>query len=332
VLRACPNNTACGHTLSTCETICSLQPYLRPAVGGMVKAILSSGNYARASRLGVITYSDAGCPGTKPAKGPLQNAVSDRAFVVRWHLSSIAAANRDLPMAASPDSRTTWSSPLLALDQRRNRNSSSSSRPTSCVRLLECRASKRLSTDDGLTAAQALTGPEISFRSCAPVKGLLRRVFATAPASDAKSLGFLSRLWRPPTSVFASLAVYPARSSVFTGDAHDKGSPPPWAFSDKFRSSRLPRSKLPVFALPGGGQARTHSIEFKRQVAQDFIAGETLGPACGRSVRVRRCFVLLKKIGCAGILIKCPASSRNDSAGHTRRYSPVSSSPRVSHR
>jgi hypothetical protein len=135
-------------------------------------------------------------------------AVSDRAFVVRWHLSSIAAANRDLPMAASPDSRTTWSSPLLALDQRRNRNSSSSSRPTSCVRLLECRASKRLSTDDGLTAAQALTGPEIPFRSCAPVKGLLRRVFATAPASDAKSLGFLScRLWRPPTSVFASLAV-----------------------------------------------------------------------------------------------------------------------------
>jgi hypothetical protein len=148
----------------------------------------------------------------------------------------------------------------------------------------------------------------------------------------SKSLGFLSRLWRPPTSVFASLAVYPARSSVFTGDAHDKESPPPWAFSDKFA---LQGSRDPSFRFSHYREVakhRTHGIEFKRRAAQDFIAGETLGPACGRSVRVRRCLVLLKKIGCAGILIKCPASSRNDSAGHTRRYSPVSSSPRVSHR
>jgi hypothetical protein len=45
-----------------------------------------------------------------------------------------AAESLDLPIPASPDSSTTWPSPVLALAQRRNSSSSSSSRPTSAVR------------------------------------------------------------------------------------------------------------------------------------------------------------------------------------------------------
>ena len=44
------------------------------------------------------------------------------------------AVSRDFPIPASPESSTTWPSPLFALDQRRRSNSSSSSRPTSSVR------------------------------------------------------------------------------------------------------------------------------------------------------------------------------------------------------
>ena len=45
-----------------------------------------------------------------------------------------AAESLDLPIPASPDSSTTWPSPVLALAQRRRSSSSSSSRPTSAVR------------------------------------------------------------------------------------------------------------------------------------------------------------------------------------------------------
>ena len=61
--------------------------------------------------------------------------------------SSSAAVSRDLPMPGSPESNTTWPSPVFAFDQRRSSSSSSSSRPTSSVRPLACRASKRLSTE-----------------------------------------------------------------------------------------------------------------------------------------------------------------------------------------
>src|SRR5215471_6653441 len=65
-------------------------------------------------------------------------------------MSSMSAAESlDLPIPASPDSSTTWPSPVLALAQRRNSRSSSSSRPTSAVRPPGCIASKRLSTDLG---------------------------------------------------------------------------------------------------------------------------------------------------------------------------------------
>ena len=50
-------------------------------------------------------------------------------------------------MPASPESNTTWPSPVFAFDQRRSSNSSSSSRPTSSVSPLAWRASKRLSTE-----------------------------------------------------------------------------------------------------------------------------------------------------------------------------------------
>jgi hypothetical protein len=41
--------------------------------------------------------------------------------------------SRDLPTPASPESNTTWPSPIFAFDQRRSSSSSSSSRPTSWV-------------------------------------------------------------------------------------------------------------------------------------------------------------------------------------------------------
>ena len=81
-----------------------------------------------------------------------------------------AAVSRDLPIPASPESNTTWPSPVFAFDQRRSSNSSSSSRPTSSVNPLACRASKRLSTELGRNAAQARTGPLMPLRSlCAEV-------------------------------------------------------------------------------------------------------------------------------------------------------------------
>jgi hypothetical protein len=75
--------------------------------------------------------------------------------------------SRDLPMPASPDS-TTWPSPPLALDQRRNSNSNSSSRPTSAVRAAPCKASNRPSTELTLTTAHARAGSVMPLRSLAP--------------------------------------------------------------------------------------------------------------------------------------------------------------------
>ena len=65
----------------------------------------------------------------------------------------------DLPIPASPESSTTWPSPVLALAQRRNSSSSSSSRPTSAVRPPACIASKRLSTELARSTANALHRP-----------------------------------------------------------------------------------------------------------------------------------------------------------------------------
>jgi len=56
----------------------------------------------------------------------------------------------------------------FAFDHRRSSSSSSSSRPTSSVNPLPCRASKRLSTALGRSAAQARTGSAIPLRSLAP--------------------------------------------------------------------------------------------------------------------------------------------------------------------
>jgi hypothetical protein len=71
-------------------------------------------------------------------------------------------------MPGSPDNSTTWPSPLFALDQRRRSSSSSSSRPTSSVRPLAWRASKRLSTEDGRNTVQACTVAAMPLSSCAP--------------------------------------------------------------------------------------------------------------------------------------------------------------------
>ena len=75
--------------------------------------------------------------------------------------------SRDLPIPASPESNTTWPSPVFALDQRRKSNSSSSSRPTRAVRPVACSASKRLSIELDRSATQARSGPAIPLRSFA---------------------------------------------------------------------------------------------------------------------------------------------------------------------
>ena len=76
--------------------------------------------------------------------------------------------SRDLPIPASPESSTTWPSPVFALDQRRSSNSSSSSRPTRAVRPVACSASKRPSAELARSAAQARTGPAMPLRSFGP--------------------------------------------------------------------------------------------------------------------------------------------------------------------
>ena len=73
-----------------------------------------------------------------------------------------------MPMPASPESSTTWPSPVFALDQRRSSSSNSSSRPTRAVRPVVCSASKRLSTELARSAAQARAGPAMPLRSLAP--------------------------------------------------------------------------------------------------------------------------------------------------------------------
>ena len=90
--------------------------------------------------------------------------------------SKSAAVSRDLPMPASPDSNTTWPSPVFAFDHRRSSSSSSSSRPTSSVRPLVCMASNRLSTEEGRSATDARCGAQACLKIIAPspVKRWLR--------------------------------------------------------------------------------------------------------------------------------------------------------------
>src|SRR5215468_793671 len=68
-----------------------------------------------------------------------------------------AAVRRDLPMPGSPETSTTRPSPDFACCQRRNKRSSSSSRPTSGV-VCERNASKRLTTPLSPTTRQAGCG------------------------------------------------------------------------------------------------------------------------------------------------------------------------------
>ena len=86
-------------------------------------------------------------------------------------------------MPGSPESNTTWPSPVFAFDQRRSRSSSSSSRPTSSVRPLAWKASKRPSTEAGRSAAQARTGPAMPLRSCAPKVLKLEQVAHELPSA-----------------------------------------------------------------------------------------------------------------------------------------------------
>ena len=92
------------------------------------------------------------------------------------------AVRRDLPMPGSPESSTTWPSPLLACCQRRSSSSISSSRPTSGVRAVEhASASKRLSTALSPSTCHARTGSAKPLASIAPRSSVLEQV-AEEPA------------------------------------------------------------------------------------------------------------------------------------------------------
>ena len=84
--------------------------------------------------------------------------------------------SRDLPMPASPESKTTWPSPVFALDQRRSSNSDSSSRPTRAVRPVACIASKRPSAELARRAAHARVGPAMPLRSLGPRSSRSKRL------------------------------------------------------------------------------------------------------------------------------------------------------------
>lgn len=70
-----------------------------------------------------------------PAPYRLGAAVSRGAHALRRRAGRASTlTRRDLPMPASPLSRTTWPSPAIARRQRRNSSSISSSRPTNGVK------------------------------------------------------------------------------------------------------------------------------------------------------------------------------------------------------
>ena len=105
-----------------------------------------------------------------------------------------AAESRDLPIPASPDSSTTWPSPVLALAQRRKSSSSSSSRPTSAVRPPACIASKRLSTELARSTAKVRTGPAIPLSSFGPRSRSSKRLPSSLRVASAMTTVFGSAM------------------------------------------------------------------------------------------------------------------------------------------
>ncbi len=105
-----------------------------------------------------------------------------------------AAESLDLPMPASPDSSTTWPSPVFAFVQRLMSSSSSSSRPTSAVRTPGCIASKRLATELARGTANALTGPAIPLRSFGPRSRSSKRVPTSLRVASAMTTVFGSAM------------------------------------------------------------------------------------------------------------------------------------------
>jgi Transposase IS116/IS110/IS902 family len=106
--------------------------------------------------------------------------------------SGNAAVSRDLPIPASPESNTTWPSPLFARDQRRSSSSSSSSRPTRAVSPAPWSASKRLSTGLARSAAQAFARPAMPLRSFGPRSSSSNRL-----PSSFRVLSAMTRLGNP---------------------------------------------------------------------------------------------------------------------------------------
>ena len=170
--------------------------------------------------------------------------------------SSSAAVSRDLPMPASPDRSATCPSPAFALDQRRSRSSSSSSRPTSAVSPLACSASKRLSTEAGRKAVQAFTGPPMPLRSFAPRSCSSKRLPRSFRVSSAMTTMFGSaipckraaRFGVSPTMPRSCASPEPTRSPTTTSpvamptrvcrEAPDFNPPTAWINSSPARTAR----------------------------------------------------------------------------------------------
>ena len=141
-------------------------------------------------------------------------------------------------MPASPERSTTWPSPVFAFDQRRSRSSSSSSRPTSSVTPLACRASKRLSTEAGRNAAQARTRPPMPLRSCAPRSSRSNRLPSSLPRalSDDDRVRLGNRLADVPRGSASrqrlpapAAAPVPIRSPTTTNSGGDANTGLKWS-------------------------------------------------------------------------------------------------------
>ncbi len=138
------------------------------------------------------------------------------------HCSS-AAIKRDFPMPGSPVSKMTRPSPVLACSQRRNKNSSSSVRPTS-EDWPRRNASYRLSIRLSLNTTQARSTPRRPF-NLESVSSRYSKRFPTSSrvASEITTVPGSAAVWRraarlgvSPTTAVSSDAPKPIRSPATT--------------------------------------------------------------------------------------------------------------------
>ena len=139
-------------------------------------------------------------------------------------VSRRASVIRDLPIPASPVSRTTWPSPLLACRQRSSSKASSWSRPTIGATPPACRAAKRLSSACSPRTAKAGIGSEMPLSLCGPRSLRTNRSpsrFLVVPAmttiaGSATACSLAARFGVSPTTACRWAAPSPMRSPTTT--------------------------------------------------------------------------------------------------------------------